>query len=113
MALQAGTVLEFSIDSATTGYGIIQTVNVTNVTERATARGEDGATVSTQEFDPKINLTMNIKMLGTPASPPTIGTKFTHDAIEYQLDSVDDGKVIDDFATYDISGVSYPSATIA
>ena len=113
MALQAGTVLEFSIDSATTGYGIIQSVNVTNQTERVTARGALGATVSTQEFDPTISLTMNIKMLGTPVSPPAIGTKFTHDTVEYQLDSVEDGRTIDENATYDITGISYPSATIA
>lgn len=113
MTLQAGTVLEFSIDSATTGYGIIQSVNVDNTTERVTARGELGATVSTQEHDPIINLTMNIMMLATPVSPPTIGTKFTHETIEYQLDSVSDGKTVDGFETYDITGVSYPSATIA
>jgi len=113
MALQAGTVLEFSIDSATTGYGIIQSVNVTNQTERVTVRGELGATKSTQEFDPTISLTMNIAMLGTPVSPPAIGTKFTHDTVEYQLDTVDDGKTIDGVGTYDITGVSYPSATIA
>jgi len=113
MTLQAGTILEFSIDSATTGYGIIQNVSVDNVTERATARGELGATVSTQEFDPTANLSMNIMMLATPASPPAIGTKFTHDSVEYQLDSVNDGRTIDGFQTYDITGVSYPSATIA
>ena len=113
MPLQAGTVLEFSIDSATTGYGIIQSVNVTNQTERATARGELGATTSTQEFDPTISLTMNVMMLATPVSAPAIGTKFTHDSIEYQLDSVDDGRTIDGFATYDVTGISYPSATIA
>jgi len=113
MALQAGTVLEFSIDGATTGYGIIQTVTVTNQTERATARGELGATVSTQEFDPTITLAMNIKMLATPVSPPTIGTKFTHDSVEYQLDSVADAHTVDDFEAYDITGISYPDATIA
>jgi len=113
MALQAGTVLEFSIDSATTGYGIIQTDSVTDNTERATARGSAGATVSTQEFDPTSSITMNVKMLGTPVSPPAVGTKFTHDSVEYQLDSVEDGRTVDDFATYDVSGISYPSATIA
>jgi hypothetical protein len=114
MTLQAGTVLEFSIDSATTGYGIIQSVNVTNNTERATARGSLGATVSTQEFDPTTSLTMNIMMLAVPdATIPVIGTKFTYDTVEYQLDSVEDGRTVDGFQTYDVTGISYPSATIA
>ena len=113
MALQAGTILEFSIDSATTGYGIIQNVTVTNQTERVTVRGELGATKSTQEFDPTISFTMNISMLATPVSPPAIGTKFTHATVEYQLDSVAEASVIDGIQTYDIAGVSYPSATIA
>ena len=113
MTLQAGTVLEFSIDSATTSYGIIQSVTVTNQTERATARGSAGATVSTQEFDPTISLSMNIMMLASPTSSPTIGTKFTYDSVEYQLDSVADGKTVDGFQTYDITATSYPSATIA
>jgi hypothetical protein len=113
MTLQAGTILEFSIDGATTSYGIIQSVNVDDKTERATARGELGATVSTQEFDPTKTLTMNVMVLATPVTPPTIGTKFTHDTVEYQLDSVNEGKTVDGFATYDVTGISYPSATIA
>jgi hypothetical protein len=113
MTLQAGTVLEFSIDSATTAYGIIQSVNVTDQTERATARGELGATTSTQEFDPIKKLTMNVKMLATPTGAPAVGTKFTHDSVEYQLDTVDDGRTVDEFQTYDITGTSYPSAAIA
>jgi len=116
MALQAGTILEFSIDSATTTYGIIQSVSVNDLTERATARGANGATVSTQEFDPTTTLTMNIKMLGTPVGPPAIGTKFRYPATSgtwYQLDSVEEGFTVDDFATYDVTGIAYPSATIA
>jgi hypothetical protein len=112
MALQAGTVLEFSIDSATTAYGVIQSVNVTDTTERATARGSAGATVSTQEFDPTTSFTMNILMLGTPVGPPAIGTAFTYDGTEYQLDTVEDGRTVDEFQTYDIAGISYPSATV-
>lgn len=113
MALQAGTVLEFSIDTATTGYGIIQSVNETSQTERATARGSLGATVSTQEFDPTNTFTMNVMMLATPAGAPAIGTAFTYNGTEYQLDSVDDGRTVDGFQTYDLAGVSYPSATVA
>ena len=113
MALQAGTVLEFSIDSATTGYGIIQNVTETSQTERATARGALGATVSTQEFDPTNSFTMNVMMLASPTGAPAIGTAFTYDSIEYQLDSVAKASVVDNFQTYDVSGISYPSATVA
>lgn len=109
MALQDGTVLEFSIDSATTDYGIIQNVQVTETTERAEARGELGNTVSIQEFDDKKTISMNVLMKANPSSAPAVGTVFTYDGDDYILESVQDGRTIDGFQTYDITGTNFPN----
>lgn len=109
MALQAGTVLEFSIDSATTGYGIIQSIQETATTERLEVRGELGNTKSIQEFDDKNTIAMNIAMLDTPSSPPAIGSTFTFETVVYYLESVQHGRTIDGIATYDITGTNFPN----
>jgi hypothetical protein len=113
MTLQAGTVLVFGIDTPLTSYGLLQSYNITDQTERATARGAAGATVSTQEFDPTKSLTLNYLPVGTPTGGPAVGTKFTFETIDWQIDTLDTGDVVDGWETVDITATSYPSATIA
>ena len=113
MALQAGDILEFGIDTPTTTYGLYQDHTVTKAINRATARGAAGATVSTQEFDPTTTLNLNYVVLATETSEPEIGTKFTFLTVEYQIDSIAKGNTVDGFATKDITAIHYPSATIA
>lgn len=109
MAIQDGTILEFSIDSATTTYGIVQNFQITDQTERAEARGELGNTVSIQEYDQKKTFSMNYYSLATPTSPPTIGTAFTFEGDSYILESVQEGRTVDGFQTYDVTGTFFPN----
>jgi len=109
MAIQDGTILEFSVDSATTAYGIVQNFQITDGTERAEARGEGGNTVSIQEFDQKQTLSMNYLSLATPSTAPAIGTAFTFETKEWILESVQEGRTIDGFQTYDVTGTCFPN----
>lgn len=109
MAVQDGTVLTFGIGTPLTSYGLLQSVNITEQIERATARGASGNTVSVQEFDDTKTLTMNFMELGTQTSPPTVGTAFTYDSIEWLIDSIDQGETVDGFKTWDVTATHYPN----
>ena len=109
MSLQGGTVLEFSIDGPETSYGLVQNYTITDQTERATARGANGDTVSVQEFDQTQTLSLNYMVLGTPTGAPAIGTTFSFEGSTWYLESIADGKTIDGFATKDITGTAYPN----
>lgn len=109
MALQGGTVLEFGISSTETAYGLVQNFQITDQTERATARGDAGNTVSLQEYDQTQTLALNYMVLGTPTSEPAIGTTFSFESKTWYLESIQDGKTVDGFATKDITGTAFPN----
>ena len=108
---QDGTVLVFGIDTPLESYGLVQNYTITDQTERATARGENGNTVSFQEFDNTKSLSLNYMVLGTPTSPPAIGTTFTFKTVTWEIDSIADGRTVDAFETYDVTATHYPNLT--
>jgi len=111
--LRAGEVLVFSIDTddgPAEGYGLVQSVTRNTTTQRAEAKGADGNTVSIQEYDEKIELSINYFELGGsgPVGPPTVGTLFTYDTTQYIISSASEGMTIDGFKTVDITATHYP-----
>ena len=110
MAEQAGTVLTFGIEGTNpTTYGLLQSINITEQIERATARGANGNTVSIQEFDDTKTLSMNFMELASQTGAPTVGTAFTYDTETWYIDSIDQGETVDGFKTWDVTATQYPN----
>lgn len=101
MALQGGTLLAFSIGSATTTYGILQSVDITEKVNRAKAIAPDGNIVSIQEFgeETSLNLTYVELSAASTTDNPHVGAKFTFESNVYQIDSVSSVRTIDGFKT--------------
>jgi len=114
--LQDGTVLVFSIETATGPiytYGIVQNYSVNHTTERAEAKGTDGNTVSVQEYDDKIELSLNyLEINGQEAANP-IGTAFDfvteqYGTQSYLISSRNATDTVDGFRSVDITATAYP-----
>lgn len=109
--LQAGTVLVFSIDTdngVAESYGLVQSVTRNNTVQRAEGKGADGHVVSIQEFDDRVELSLNYLELGTPVGEPAIGSAFTYDGSTYYVSSASEGMTVDGFKTVDITATNYP-----
>lgn len=106
MGLQDGTILVFGTGAAVT-YGLVQNEGINETTERAEAKGADGNTVSIQEYDDKVELSLTYLELGTPVSPPAIGTTFTYLTVVYHVSSINSVRTVDGFKTVDITATSY------
>lgn len=109
MAVQDGTILAFSIDTPLESYGLVQNYTITEQIERITARGAAGNTISVQELDDTKTLSLNYMELGTPVSPPVVGTAFTFKSIEWLIDSMADSLTVDGFKSVDITATHYPN----
>jgi len=110
--LQAGKVLVFSIDTTNgveESYGLVQSVTINGTTERAEAKGPDGHTYSIQEYDDKLELSLNYLELGTPTGTPSIGTAFTYDGTTYYISSLSSAMTVDGFKTVDVTATNYPN----
>lgn len=109
---QDGTIIIFSIDGGgDETYGMVQNDKESHNIERKTAMGNFGHIESTREHNDLKTLTLNFYILGTPVGTPTIGTVFTYKTIEWKIDTIDDGRTIDGFETYDITATHYPHLT--
>jgi len=106
--LQDGTVLVFGTGAATS-YGLVQSESINETTERAEAKGADGNTVSIQEYDDRNELSLTYLELGTPTSPPTIGTAFTYNTVSYLISSINSTRTVDGFKSVDITATNYPN----
>jgi len=106
--LQAGTVLVFGIDTPEELYGLVQAYSIKDTVSRAMAKSPNGAITSIQESTQTKLLDLTYILLTISVEPPEIGSVFTFDSLEWHIDDVTDGLVVDGFETFTVKATYYP-----
>jgi len=109
MALQAGTVLIFGVDTPTKTYGIVQTASTVGNIKRSTAKAPDGHVISIQEYGDKKELDLTYMPLSTASAEPEIGTPFDFDGLTWQIDNIIGTSVVDGFKSIALNATYYPN----
>lgn len=108
MSIQAGTVLEFGIDTPLKSYGLLQTYEIENHVQRATAMAPDGKVVSIQEYQNEATLRMTYLPISAGSTDdPEIGVGFTFDSRTWQIDHYTSRYTVDGFREVDLEASYY------
>ena len=105
--LQGGTVLLFSTPAGT--YGLIQSADIEENTQRAEAMGPGGNVLSVQEYNQLGSLSLNYFQIAAGTGLPAVGATFAFEGRTWYLNSVTSGLTVDGFLSVDVDATEYPN----